>query len=75
MEHSRVPALLIAGTADHNIPMRHSAELMRTAGAHAAFSSSLTNRSNTFAIIAILKGVACPSFAGRSTRDPAPLTA
>lgn len=36
MEHSRVPALLIAGTADHNIPMRHSAELMRTSGSHAS---------------------------------------
>ncbi len=36
MEHSKVPALLIAGTADHNIPMRHSAELMRTSGSHAS---------------------------------------
>jgi alpha-beta hydrolase superfamily lysophospholipase len=35
MEHSRVPALLIAGTADRNIPMRHSAELIRTSGSHA----------------------------------------
>jgi hypothetical protein len=35
MEHSRVPALLIAGTADRNIPMRHSAELVRTSGSHA----------------------------------------
>ncbi len=35
MEHSRVPALLIAGTADRNIPMRHSAELMRTSASHA----------------------------------------
>ena len=36
MEHSKVPALLIAGTLDRNIPMRHSAELMRTSGSHAA---------------------------------------
>lgn len=36
MEHSKVPSLLIAGTADHNIPMRHSAELMRTSGSHAS---------------------------------------
>lgn len=36
MEHSKVPALLIAGTADRNIPMRHSAELMRTSGSHAS---------------------------------------
>jgi alpha-beta hydrolase superfamily lysophospholipase len=34
MEHSRVPALLVAGTADHNIPMRHSAELVKAAGSH-----------------------------------------
>ena len=36
MEHSTVPTLLIAGTADRNIPMRHSAELMRTSASHAA---------------------------------------
>lgn len=36
LEHSKVSALLIAGTADHNIPMRHSAELMRTSGSHAS---------------------------------------
>jgi pimeloyl-ACP methyl ester carboxylesterase len=36
MEHSTVPTLLIAGTADCNIPMRHSAELMRTSASHAA---------------------------------------
>lgn len=36
MEHSNVPTLLIAGTADRNIPMRHSAELMRTSASHAA---------------------------------------
>jgi hypothetical protein len=35
MEHSTVPALLIAGTIDRNIPMRHSAELIRTSGSHA----------------------------------------
>ena len=35
MEHSKVPALLIAGTIDRNIPMRHSAELVRTSGSHA----------------------------------------
>jgi pimeloyl-ACP methyl ester carboxylesterase len=35
MKHSTVPALLIAGTIDHNIPMRHSAELVRTSGSHA----------------------------------------
>jgi len=34
LKHSRVPALLIAGTADHNIPMRHSAELQRTSASH-----------------------------------------
>jgi len=36
MEHSNVPSLLIAGTSDHNIPMRHSAELMRISGSHAS---------------------------------------
>lgn len=35
LEHTSVPALLIAGTADRNIPMRHSAELVRTSGSHA----------------------------------------
>lgn len=35
-EHSRLPTLLICGTADDNIPMRHSLELERAAGAHAA---------------------------------------
>lgn len=32
---SHVPALLIAGTADRNIPSRHSVSIMRVAGSHA----------------------------------------
>ncbi len=35
LEQSRVPALLIAGSADRNIPMHHSEELVRTSGSHA----------------------------------------
>jgi alpha-beta hydrolase superfamily lysophospholipase len=35
MANSRVPALLIHGTADHNIPLRHSLILMKEGGSHA----------------------------------------
>ena len=32
--HSRVPTLLIHGTADRNIPLRHSMALMEVGGSH-----------------------------------------
>jgi alpha-beta hydrolase superfamily lysophospholipase len=35
IRQSRVPALLICGTADDNIPMRHSQELFRAGASHA----------------------------------------
>lgn len=35
IRQSRVPTLLIAGTADDNIPMRHSQQLARAGGSHA----------------------------------------
>jgi uncharacterized protein len=35
IRHSRVPTLLIAGTADDNIPMRHSQQLARAGAPHA----------------------------------------
>lgn len=35
LAQSRVPALLIAGTADRNIPPRHAESIMRVAGSHA----------------------------------------
>ncbi|HTW49174.1 MAG TPA: alpha/beta fold hydrolase [Acidobacteriaceae bacterium] len=34
IRESRVPTLLIAGTADENIPMRHSQQLARAGGSH-----------------------------------------
>jgi hypothetical protein len=34
IQHSRVPTLLICGTADSNIPMRHSLELYRAGRSH-----------------------------------------
>jgi alpha-beta hydrolase superfamily lysophospholipase len=35
MEHSRVPELLLHGTEDHNISLRHSLLLMKVGGSHA----------------------------------------
>lgn len=35
LAHAHVPALLIAGTADRNIPLRHSLAIMRVADSHA----------------------------------------
>lgn len=35
LQRSRVPVLIIAGTRDKNIPIRHSYELMRTCASHA----------------------------------------
>jgi pimeloyl-ACP methyl ester carboxylesterase len=36
LAHSRVPTLLICGTADDNIPMRHSLELYQAGRSHAS---------------------------------------